>query len=291
MADPVIRLPRDIHHYLFIIDITQSMNVRDMQWQGVTVSRLDYTRQMLSELIGKLPCGSKAGIALFANAEVVPLYSPIETCANYDVLQDTLAHLEWRQAWHGSSRLRFGIQATPMVLAMLPEPAQAIFLTDGDEAPALNAINKIELAGLQGSSGWLLAGIGSPHPSPVPKLNARNEIIGYWSAYAAKFEPSQIVSEESTGQRDDSIATNPAEYYLSALREDYLQELAHDIGAAYVRADSGENLLDAIDRLPPAGHAIAPFRTGWLLALLAAALLMLEYWPERKWRKPSQKIL
>jgi mxaL protein len=141
------------------------------------------------------------------------------------VLQDALANLEWRMAWRGSSHLRLGLQAAAMTLNMLPEPAQMVFFTDGDEAAPLNAITKTELTALQGSSGWLLAGVGADHPSPIPKFNAKNEVIGYWSLYATKIEPSQIVNEDSLGKRDDSIASDPHEYYLSALREDYLKEL------------------------------------------------------------------
>ncbi len=276
--NPSARLPRDIRNYVFVMDITQSMNVADMSIGGQSATRLNYMRHLLRHTLGKLPCGSKVSLALFANAEVVPLFTPIETCANYSVLQDTLARLEWRAAWRGSSHLRLGLQAAAAMQTALPEPAQIVFFTDGDEAAPLNAITKIELTGLQGN-GWLLAGIGAQQPSPIPKFNAKNEIIGYWSTYATKIEPSQIVNEESTGKRDDSIASEPREYYLSALRESYLKELAQDISAAYVRADSQEKLLRAIEQLPPAGHHRAPVALGWLFALLAGCFVMLEYVP------------
>ena len=277
--NPSITLPRALRNYVFVIDITQSMNVRDMTVDGLSTDRLAFVRHLLGNTLGKLPCGSKASIALFANAEVVPLYTPIEVCANYGMLQDTLAHLEWRMAWRGSSHLRLGLQAASEMLNTLPAPAQIILFTDGDEAAPLNAITKIELTALQGSSGWLLVGVGGNAPAPIPKLNAKNEIIGYWSAYATKVETSQIVDEESRGKRDDSIATDPHEYYLSALREGYLQELAHDIGASYVRADTQANLLSAIKAQPPAGHDRAPMALGWMFAVLAGVLVMLEYWP------------
>ncbi len=275
--NPLINVPRDIHNYVFVVDITQSMNVRDKRVAGVDVTRLEYVRHLLGATLGKLPCGVKVSIAPFANAEVVPLTSPIEVCANYNVLQNSIAHLEWRMAWRGSSRLRLGFQAAASVLlTMLEEPAQMVFLTDGDEAPPLNAINKVELTGLSGA-GWLLVGIGSVKPSPVPKFNAKNEIIGYWSAYATKIEPSQIVDEESRGKRDDSIAFEPREYYLSALREDYLKEVGREIGAAYVRADSPDELLKAIKLLPPAGHGSAPVALGWMFALLAGVFVIAEH--------------
>lgn len=279
MLNPEIRLPHDIHNFVFVVDITQSMNVRDMSLNGTAASRLEYARHLLGKSIAGLPCGSKISVALFANAEVVPLFTPIEVCANYGVLQDTLAHLDWRQAWHGSSRLRFGLQAASSSLITLKEPAQIVFLTDGDEAPPLNAINKIELTGLQGSNGWLLVGVGSDRPAPIPKFNARNQIMGYWSVHGLNYQPSQIVDEESLGKRDDSIATDAREYYLSALNEDYMKELATDIRASYVRGDTPEHLLDAMKRLPAAGHDDSPVPVGWLFALLASVFVVAEHWP------------
>lgn len=278
-TNPSINLPRDTHNYVFVIDITQSMNVRDMHINGLEATRLEYVRHILAQTLGHLPCGSKASLAPFANAEVVPLFTPLEVCANYGALQDSLDHLEWRMAWRGSSHLRLGLQAAEAALLTLPEPAQVVFLTDGDEAAPINAITKIELTELNGK-GWLLAGIGADKPSPIPKFNANNEVIGYWSAYATKIEPSQIVDEESRGKRDDSIASDPREYYLSALREDYLQEMARDIGAAYVRADSQQKLQATIEQLPPVGHSSAPVALRWLFALLAGILIVVDYLPE-----------
>lgn len=132
---------------------------------------------------------------------------------------------------------------------------------------------------MPGNSNWLLAGVGSPDASPVPKFNGKNEVIGYWSQYANKIEPSQIVGEESLGKRDDSIASDPQEYYLSALREDYLNEIARDIGASYVRLDSRDHFLAAINKLPATGHERHPVNVGWLCAVFAIIFVLVEYLP------------
>jgi mxaL protein len=110
---------------------------------------------------------------------------------------------------------------------------------------------------MQGSDGWLLVGTGSQKPSPVPKFNSKNQVIGYWSQYATKIEPSQIVNEDAVGKRDDSIASDAHEYYLSALREDYLKEVAQDIGASYINI-SQQSLITTIKALPPAGNGDTP---------------------------------
>ena len=282
MVNPKIPLSLNVNNYMFVIDITQSMNVKDMHMNKRPISRLNYALQLISMSLKELPCGTKVSIALFANAEVVPLYVPIEICENFGVIQDTLKHLEWRMAWRGSSHLRLGLIDAGSVSLTLPEPTKIIFLTDGDEAAPLNAITKIDLQPMQGSSSWLLAGIGSQEPSPIPKFNSKDEIIGYWSQYATKIEPSQIVNEDSVGKRDDSIASDPHEYYLSALREDYLKEVVSDINANYVRADLQAKFLTAINKLPSAGNSPAHVETGWIFALISAFFVIADYLPKRK---------
>jgi mxaL protein len=282
MVNPKIPLSLNVNNYMFVIDITQSMNVKDMHMNKRPISRLNYALQLISMSLKEFPCGSKVSIALFANAEVVPLYVPIEICENFGVIQDTLKHLEWRMAWRGSSHLRLGLIDAGSVSLTLPEPTKIIFLTDGDEAAPLNAITKVDLQPMQGSSSWLLAGIGSQEPSPIPKFNSKDEIIGYWSQYATKIEPSQIVNEDSVGKRDDSIASDPHEYYLSALREDYLKEVVSDINANYVRADLQAKFLTAINKLPSAGNSPAHVETGWIFALISAFFVIADYLPKRK---------
>jgi len=282
MVNPKIPLSLNVNNYMFVIDITQSMNVKDMHMNKRPISRLNYALQLISMSLKELPCGTKVSIALFANAEVVPLYVPIEICENFGVIQDTLKHLEWRMAWRGSSHLRLGLIDAGSVSLTLPEPTKIIFLTDGDEAAPLNAITKINLQPMQGSTSWLLAGIGSQEPSPIPKFNSKDEIIGYWSQYATKIEPSQIVNEDSVGKRDDSIASDPHEYYLSALREEYLKEVVSDINANYVRADLQTKFLAAINKLPSAGNSPAHVETGWIFALISVFFVIADYLPKRK---------
>ncbi len=113
---PEIVIARDFRNYMFVVDITQSMNVQDMRVNKQLASRLNYALNALDKTIKVLPCGTKVSIALFANAEVVPLYVPLEICANYSVIHDSLNHIEWRMAWRGSSHLRLGLLDASRVL-------------------------------------------------------------------------------------------------------------------------------------------------------------------------------
>lgn len=285
---PTFQWKRDLHNYLFIVDVTQSMNAADMNSEGLKsygqksngekISRLAYTRHLLSEAVTNLPCGSKVGLSVFSAESIALLFTPIEVCKNYDVIQDSIAHLEWRMAWRGNSRLRFGMQSAAALLSSLEAPAQVVFFTDGDEAPKLNAINKSDLSAWQGGQGWLLVGVGGDEPFPIPKFDSENKVLGYWAFSNSIMAPSQVQSEESVGTRDDSIATAEYDRYLSQLDEVYLKELSAEIGATYLRATSAEALVDKMQQQKPAGTALAQIEVSPLLILISLLLVLACYW-------------
>jgi mxaL protein len=285
MLRPTLPVQRDIYTYLLVVDITQSMNTEDMQLAGKRVSRMAYTRQMLRDTIAAMPCGTRVSVALFAGVVVSTLFHPIELCASYDAIQDTVAHLEWRQAWHGNSRLGFGMLSTTAALKALPEPAQVVFFTDGEETPLLHAFNRADLSHWQGGSGWLLVGIGGDKPVPVPKLDENNKIIGYWSDTTYQLEPGIAqVSDETRLKRDDSVATEDYDRYLSKLDEEYLQELARQVNARYLRGVATHKVIAAMRELKPARRDHAPLPLDWLLAGSAALLLLAAYLPAQPLR-------
>lgn len=269
---PTIHWKRDLHHYLLIVDITQSMNAADMRLNGQAASRLDYTRQLLGDAIVRMPCGTKVSLGVFSAETIALLFTPIEVCKNYDVIQDSIAHLEWRMAWRGNSRLRFGMQSAAALLSSLDSSAQVVFFTDGDEAPKLNAINKSDLSAWQGGAGWLIVGVGGDQPVPVPKLDSENKVLGYWAFSNSIMAPSQVQSEESVGTRDDSIASAEYDRYLSQLDEIYLRELSAEIGATYMRANTADALINKMQEQKPAAKELTEIDIGPFL--IGAALLL-----------------
>ena len=274
---PAIPLKRDLRNYLFVVDVTQSMNTADMRVNDETFSRLAYTRKLLKDTIAQLPCGTNISMSVFSAESVALLYTPIEVCKNYDAIQDNVAHLEWRMAWRGNSRLRFGMQSVSAILSSLDAPVQVIFITDGDEAPKLNATNKTDLSEWLGGQDWLVVGVGSDEPTPIPKLDSENKVLGYWAYSNSIMAPSQVISEDSVGTRDGSIATEDYNRYLSKLEDAYLQELSSEIGAKYIRATSAEKLLNAMNTQKPAGYDTTRFPIDWLLILAAICMMLAQY--------------
>jgi mxaL protein len=282
LLNPVASMQRDLHTYLLVVDITQSMNTVDMKLNGEPVSRIDYARHLLQNAVKNLPCGNRIGLGIFSAENVVLLYSPIEVCSNFEEIQKSIANLEWRMAWRGNSRLRFGVQAAAAAINSLPNPAQVIFLTDGDEAPKLNAINKTDLSQWKGGQGWLIVGIGGDMPSPIPKLDSENRILGYWAYANSIMAPSQVQSEESIGTRDDSIATEEYNRYLSKLDELYLKELSAEIGASYLRGTQPEKLAEAIKNLDVRAQDRMPTSLRTSLLLGSILLILSGYLPHLK---------
>lgn len=277
---PTVPVQRNIYSYMLVVDITQSMNVEDMTLNGKPTSRIAYTRKMLHDMIAAMPCGTRVSLALFAGVSVADIYTPIEVCANYAAIQDTIDHLDWRMGWSGNSRIRESMLSIARTLRSLPELAQVVFFTDGEEAPRLHAFNTRDLSNFQGGNGWLLVGIGSSKGTAIPKLDENNQLIGYWAGDSFAMQPGIAqISEQNIGTRDNNVAAGEGDRYLSKLDEDYLKSLAKEVSAQYVRGDSLQAVQQAMKEQKPARRDIAPFEIDWILAAIAGFLLLLAHVP------------
>ncbi len=257
------------------------MNVQDMALSGKPISRLEYTKQLLKDTIKSLPCDSRVGLGVFFKTTAALLYTPIETCSNYHLVWNTIDHLDWRMASQGNSNIRVGLLSIASLLVTSDDTiSQVIFITDGQEAQPLNVFTKINLTDWQDKHPWLIIGVGGDKPAPIPKLDAKNAVIGYWSTDAIKLNPASNVDEGHNGGRDNSIANEPYEYYLSKLDETYLQELSADIGAQYMRAGSAETLITALNKQPSSMQFRTQLALNWLFALAALLFVMAIYIPD-----------
>lgn len=294
---PTLPLPRSIYSYLLVADISQSMNVVDTTLNGKPATRMEYTQYMLHHVVANMPCGTRVSIGLFAGVSVAALYNPIEVCSNYAAIQDTIDHLDWRTAWSGNSRVRDSMFTLARVLRAFPEPAQVVYFTDGEEAPKLHAFNTKDLTNFQGGNGWLFVGIGSDKGTAIPKLDDKNQVIGYWSADSFAMQPGIAqISEANIGVRDNNVAGATGDRFLSKLQEEYLKDLAKQVSGDYVRGDSLQSILSAMKHQKPARRDIAPYDIQWILASLAGLLLLMAYLPKQpikqlsKWLKRRRKI-
>jgi mxaL protein len=281
LFNPKIPIKRDIYSYMLVADISQSMNTVDKTLNGKPVSRMVFMQDMMHRMIGELPCGTNVSMSLFAGVSVAALYTPIEVCENFDAINDTIDHLDWRTAWSGNSRVRASMITLAKTIRSFPEPAQVVFFTDGEEAPKLHVFNRSDLTAFQGGEDWLFVGIGSDVGTPIPKFDERNQLIGYWSGDSFAMQPGIAqISESNLGVRDDNVAGGTSDRYLSKLDEEYLKELAKEVNGLYVRGNDVHDVLSAMKKQKPVRKDKAGFEIRWLLASVAGILFILAYTPK-----------
>lgn len=275
--------------YLFVIDVSESMNVRDVPGGAPNESRLDRAKESVIASLAALPCGSRAAVGLFAGSDTLVLFEPLEVCRHYPAIEQVVRGIDWRMAWDGDSRIEAA------VVAALHESGERgldlVFITDGDEAPHVLVPHMEELLAVQGKvKGWLV-GVGGAQAMPVPRLDADNKIVGYWSAVDAVregFYPnlSELVKQAaSTSELERSGALDEVQEHKSALNEDYLKLIGNSAALGYVRADSPHAVASAITDAAVARHEKAE-RDMRIVFGLAAAVLVVVGWLQKI--KPSR---
>ena len=277
---PDIQLKQEVHNYLLVADVSQSMNAEDEKLNNQPVSRLTYTRQLMKKIVQTSPCGTYFSVGIFASDNVALLITPLEVCKNLDVISDSIEHLEWRMAWKGNSRLSFGVRAAANTFDSLNVPAQMLFFTDGDEAPRVNVTIKQDLSGIQIGSDFAFVGVGGHTKVGVPRFNSANKRIGYWPI-TDSYNGAVGVTYSDSGQDEPDPSVASAEYdrYLSQLEEDYLISLAGEIKAKYIKGQDNPAFYDFVQKQKPAASFVTAYSLRWLYLLLAALLIISTFIP------------
>ena len=280
-AMPRLALPGATFAYLFVVDVSESMNVRDVDSDAPNESRLDRAKSSVIAAMANLPCGSRISVALFAGVDTVTLFEPLEVCRHFPAIEQVVRNIDWRMAWDGDSRIEAG------VVNALREAQQRgldlVFLSDGDEAPHVEVPHFSDLLGMAGrTKGWLV-GVGGLAEKPVPRLDADNNIVGYWSATDAAregFHPNLVEMIDSAPPGTDlekSGALAEVGEHRSAMRADYLKQLAKAGGLEYVAADQVSRVAGAAVAKVAERHERAE-RDMRIVFGLAAALLVALGW-------------
>lgn len=265
LALPAVTLPLDRSETIVVFDITQSMDVEDVQLDGVPVSRLAFARESARRALRELPCGTRVGWAAFTEYRTLLLLAPIEVCENYNDLQATLAEIDGRIRWGNASEVAKGVFWALRAARDLGRQTTVMFLTDGQEAPPLNALPRFDDVKAGQVRGWLL-GVGGSVPQPIPRTDAQGERIGYWRA--------SDVSQGAVG--DDRPRTHE---HLSELREPHLRMLAGRTGLVYATLRDPSALAGMMRDPRLANPVPVPTDLYAVPAVLALLLLALHFRP------------
>jgi len=279
---PSLKLPGLSYSYLFVVDVTQSMNVRDADPDDPRRSRLDVAKAAVIAAMNQLPCGSRMAMALFAGSETLVMFEPLEICGHYPAMEQVVQSIDWRMGWTGNSDIESGLLAA-MQEARNRE-LELVFFTDGDQAPHREQLRVQRLTLARGDARGLVIGVGGAQERPIPKLDARNRVIGYWQledAIRNGFNPNltTLLETDRDGVRRSVEEGNGPREHVSALREDELQKLSKAAGLGYARYDGSSDYLRALAD-PQLGHFDrAPRDLRPLFAAIAALLGLLAWLP------------
>lgn len=273
---PQLDRPQRLTDVLVVIDITRSMNVRDMEGR----SRLDDARDRLGDWIASRPCGSRIGLAVFTERRSLTLFEPVEICRDFATLSGALAALDWRMAWDGDSMIQRGLDHALRRAAGMD--AALVFVTDGHEAPPLPWSGPAPFTG--DSPGGIILGVGGDRPAPIPLFDDLGREVGFYAKTDVQHAPARLgapppdaADRPGYHPRNNPYGESDLEgsEHMSALRLDYLQGLAPERGLTALRLSDGPAAIDAaLARATPGRVARTSQSLSPPLAALALALLL-----------------
>lgn len=289
LVKPDIQLKQNVHNYLLLADVSQSMNAEDMKIGNKPASRLAYTQHLMQQVVKTSPCGTYVSVGVFAAENVALLFMPLEVCANFDIINDSINHLEWRMAWSGNSRMTFGVKAAEATFDYLNIPAQMLFFTDGDEAPKANGINKLDITDVRIGKHVIFVGVGGTEPSPIKRFNANNQFVGYWGTDAAAESAGGGVNYNDASKDDPDPPVAYAEFdrYLSSQDVEHLKELSAEIKGQYIAGKDEPAFYEFVQSQAPVARFVTRYSVKWVFLTLAALMVIATYLPDvwsRRWR-------
>jgi mxaL protein len=278
-------LIRDQHvaNAVAIVDITGSMNARDMGNPIGSESRLEAVHQALVGLIQNLPCQSQIGLGLFTERISFLLFNPVEVCGNYDALESAFSDINWRMAWQADSYIAKGLYSAIDIASSIK--SDLIFLTDGHEAPPLPYTGTPPFSGKPGDVKGLIVGVGGQQKSPIPKYDEDGRQVGVYG-------PSDVPQDNRIGQAppgaDKREGYNPrnapfgampegGDEHLSSVKTAHLKDLAQQTGLTYVELQKTPGLASPLLASTSIRTIATSTNMGYVPAFIALLLMVLLY--------------
>lgn len=272
------KVPRDVQimDALFVLDITDSMNVEDAPLDGESINRLDWAKEITRRTLLEMPCGAHAGLAIFSEARSLILMNPVEVCSNYHDLTQMLNQIHPTMAWSRSSEVSKAVYtAIRQSLEIDPSPT-IVFLTDGHESPPVHESLFPRFNGTPGEVPGLIVGIGGDDLLPIPKTNEDGEIEGFWDVNDVMHVD---VYASSRADRADAIAEGPRTEHFSSQKKAHIETLSKRVGFNFVSSPKNPKTLveqirqQSVTRTLTVDYDLYAWFSGIALALLLLVFL------------------
>jgi len=272
------QVPRDVKimDTLFVIDITDSMNVQDAEVDGKTVSRLAWAKEFTRKTMLEMPCGAHAGLAIFSEARSLVLMNPVEVCASYNDLTQMLEQFDPHMAWARSSEVsKATYTAIRQAKDIDPQPT-IVMVTDGHESPPIHESLFPKFSGTPGEVHGLLVGVGGDDLLPIPKTNEEGEIEGFWAV-------NDVMHQDVYASMRADTTVNiqkPRTEHLSSQKKSHLETLANRVGFAYIASPTEpDDLVDEIRAVSETRELTIDYDLYAWLSGFALCLILLVYLP------------
>jgi mxaL protein len=268
---------------LAVVDITGSMNTRDMGSPRGSQNRLEAAKAALINLMQDVPCDSRLGLGIFSERIAYLMFDPVEVCNNYDALEEAIVGLDWRMAWEGDSYIAKGLYSSIDLASSLK--SDVIFMTDGHEAPPLPFSGVPEFDGKPGAVKGVIVGVGGSDKTPIPKYNDEGREVGVYSETDVPQDnrigpaPPDAETREGYNARNapfgGEVATGDEQ--LSSVKTAHLEDLARRTGLHYAELQHVSSLVPTL--LSATEPRLLPVNTNmsFVPALLALGLLLALY--------------
>jgi len=258
---------------LFVLDITQSMNVQDAALDNETVTRIEWAKSYTRETVAALPCGTHAGLAVFSESRSLILMNPVEVCENYHDITQMLSKVDGTMAWAQSSEVSKAVfTAIKSADSIKPEPS-IVFLTDGHESPPVHDTLFPKFRGEPGKVPGVFVGVGGEDLLPIPKRDETGKSIGFWGINDVLHRDVYLSGRADLDQR-------PRTEHLSSQKKSHIEGLAAMVAFDYVASpEKAKTVIKALEATAKTRDQMVNYDLSPWLAGTALFLLMLVYFP------------
>lgn len=280
---PSMQQPSRVRDVLFVIDVSESMNVPDAAYPHAGSPRLAHAKALVGDMMADLPCGSRTSVALFAGDEAVVLFEPLEVCAHYPAMEKVVSQLHTRMRWIGDSWVVLGVKSA--LEAAKLRAMQLVFVSDADEMPYHEHPRTAELLPYKRKVNGMLIGVGSTHLQPVPHLNNLGELERYWTPEEAVVHgnyPNLLASVRALlpGERMPADMAAEVREHQSQFNEPLMQQMASAIEFGYIRGADSTAAVHALRSMEAGSEVETPQDARWVLGGLAMMLTLISwFWP------------
>lgn len=275
---PQMSLNSVVQDTLFVIDVSESMNVQDVNYPRPHTARLALAKTAVKEAMAGLPCGSRVSIALFAGEDATVLFEPLEVCRHYPAIEQVISRLNTNMRWIGDSWVVRGL--TSAIKEAKKRKLNLVMITDADEMPHHTTPRIDALIAYQGKVKGTLWGVGGEALQPVPKQDGNGQNIAYWTPEEAVIEgnyPNLLAYVKSLpeGERAPAGSLDEVTEHLSAFNKTLMQTIAQTLQIDYYKIDNPKDASRAMQNTALQKEAMAKKDARWLFGLFALCLVLL----------------